>query len=152
VKLVFDTSVWVDHLRADALAGVIPALRGRFSLWFDSVASAELLGGCRSKAERRQVKKLLDPFRRARRVAHPLESDFLRAASAISRLRESGRTLKSPGAALLDGLIAAVCCRMGALVVTANVSDFELLALQMPLRVERFTTFRHRLLGQRLTP
>jgi predicted nucleic acid-binding protein len=142
VKLILDTSVWVDHLRTGALTEVIPQLRGRFSLSMESVARAELLGGCRSKRERLVVEKLVAPFERAGRILHPDASDFRRAATAISRLRESGKTLKNSGAALLDALIAAVACREGALLVTSNDGDFELLALKMPLRWESFSEFR----------
>ena len=144
MTLIFDTSVWIDHLRAGALTDIIPALRGRFSLSVESVVTAELVGGCRSKHERRVVEKLLVPFERAGRVLHPDRSDFHRAATANSRLRESGKTLKNPGAALLDGLIAAVACREGALLVTSNRSDFELLASKMPVRWELFSEFRSR--------
>lgn len=147
MKLIFDTSVWIDHLRAGALTDVIPALRGRFSVSIESVAMAELLGGCRSKRERRIVANVLSPFERAGRVWHPSTADFHRAATALSRLRESGKSLKNPGAALLDALIAAVACREGALLVTSNSSDFELLASKMPLRWQRFGEFRSAVLG-----
>lgn len=143
MKLLFDTSVWIEHLRKGALTDVIPALRGRYNLSMESVAVAELLGGCRSKRERRTVETLIAPFERAGRVFHPTASDFRRAAAAISRLRESGRTLKKPGAALLDGLIAAVAAREGARLVTSNRSDFELLSSQLPLQWESFAEFRH---------
>jgi hypothetical protein len=43
LNLLFDTSVWVEHLRRGALDGVIPLIRGRFILWFDSIAGAELV-------------------------------------------------------------------------------------------------------------
>jgi predicted nucleic acid-binding protein len=141
VKLLFDTSVWVDHLRQGSLAEVIPLLRGRYVLLIESVAIAELLGGCRSKRERNVIEKLCAPFKRAERVLHPEPGDFRRAALSLSRLRESGKTLKNPGAALLDGLIAAVASREGALLVTLNVGDFDLLGSQLPLRWQRFHDF-----------
>lgn len=147
MKLVLDTSVWVEHLRAGALVELMPMLRARFTLRLDSVTRAELIAGCRSKRERRIVERIAAPFERVGRILHPLEGDFARAATALSRLREVGRTLKNPGAALLDGLIAAVCCREGALLVTSNLGDFRLLALEMPLHMEAFAGFRNRLLA-----
>jgi predicted nucleic acid-binding protein len=145
VKLVFDTSVWVDHLRVGALEEVVPSLRGSFSLRFDSITATELRAGCRTKRERQIVGRLLRPFEGAHRVLHPLEADFMRAGAALSRLREGGRTLKNPGGALLDAMIAAVCCREGALLVTSNLSDFRMLSLELPLEVESFSAFRERL-------
>ena len=71
MKLIFDTSVWVAHLRSGALDAVVPTLRGRFWLWFDSVSVAELLAGARSKGERNLVTKLIRPFEKAGRIAHP---------------------------------------------------------------------------------
>ncbi len=135
MKLIFDTSVWIDHLRFGALDDIVPTLRGRFWLWFDSVAAAELLAGARSKVERTVVMKLLRPFEKAGRIAHPEPGDFRRAGLALGRLRQRGRTLKNPGGALLDGLIASLCARTGALLVTTNLRDFETLAEELPFRV-----------------
>lgn len=145
MKVLFDTSVWVEHLRRAALADVVPALRGKFSLWFDAVSAAELRAGCRSKLERSGVDRLLSPFEKADRLAVPEAADYVRAATALSRLREGGKTLKQPGGALLDALIAAVASRSGALLVTLNVDDFRMLADVLPLRVERLTDFATRL-------
>lgn len=145
MKLLFDTSVWVEHLRRDVLTPVIPALRGRFVLWLDAVSAAELRAGCRSKQERDHIGRLLSPFQKADRIAVPEGGDYVRAATTLSRLRETGRTLKQPGGALLDALIATVGSRMGALVITLNVDDFEKLAAFLPLNVESLSTFNARL-------
>jgi predicted nucleic acid-binding protein len=145
VRILFDTSVWVDHLRTGALDQIIPRLRGRFLLWMDAVSAAELLAGCRSRTERRAITKLLSPFQRAGRLARPEFSDFDKAAVALSRLREKGRTLKNPGGALLDGLIAAICCRVGGLLVTTNTRDFEALSLHLPLRFRTLDDLETRL-------
>lgn len=145
MKVVFDTSVWVEHLRLGSLDDVVPHLRGHFLLWMDSVSMAELLAGCRSKIERRVVTRMLAPFERAGRVAHPGRDDFRRAATALSRLRERGRSLRNPGGALLDALTATAAARLGALIVTNNLSDFDLLATELPVRVEGFRQFRESL-------
>lgn len=145
MKVLFDTSVWVEHLRRGALTEVIPALRGKLSLWLDAVSAAELRAGCRSKPERTGVDRLLSPFEKAGRLAVPEAHDYVRAATALSRLREGGKTLKKPGGALLDALIATVGARHGALLVTLNIDDFRMLAEELPLRVEAMTDFRMRL-------
>lgn len=141
MKLLFDSSVWVEHLRHGALVPIIPALRGRFSLWFDAVSAAELRAGCRSKRERDGVQSLLSPFEKAGRVATPEAADYTRAATALSRLREKGKTLRQPGGALLDALISTVGVRLGALVVTNNTGDFAMLASVQPLRVQSLGAF-----------
>jgi predicted nucleic acid-binding protein len=87
---------------------------------------------------------LLAPFEKVGRVAVPDARDYTRAGEALSRLRQRGKTLKRPGGALLDALIASVAVRQGALVVTMNVSDFALLAAELPVRVESLASFARR--------
>jgi predicted nucleic acid-binding protein len=145
MKLLFDTSVWVEHLRRAALADVIGKLRGRFVLMMDSVVAAELRAGCRSKSERGFVGRLLAPYEAAHRLLCPTAGDFERAALALSRLRERGRLPSGAKGALLDGLIATMAVREGALLVTHNAADFATLAHALPLRFEHFEEFRRRL-------
>jgi predicted nucleic acid-binding protein len=145
MKLLFDTSVWVEHLRHAVLTDIIGKLRGRFVLGMDVVVASELRAGCRSKAERNVVGKMLAPYEAAGRLLCPSSSDFERAALTLSRLRERGRYPSGAKGALLDGLIATIAVREGALLVTHNVSDFAALAKALPLRFEGFEDFRRRL-------
>jgi len=147
VRLLFDTSVWVEHLRHAALADLIGEIRGRFVLSCDAVTAAELRAGCRSKLERRVVARLLGPYERAGRLLCPSRDDFERAGLALSRLRERGRPVSGSKSSLLDALIAAIVVREGALLVTRNLSDFAKLATAMPLRAHGFDAFKHELLG-----
>jgi predicted nucleic acid-binding protein len=147
MKLFFDTSVWVEHLRHAALNDAIDGLRGRFVLSFHAVVAAELRAGCRSKHERRVIERLIAPYQRSGRLACPTLRDYERAAAALSRLRERGRLPSGAKASLLDALIAAVAAREGALLVTGNLADFAKLAEVLPLRVEGFDAFNRRLLS-----
>jgi predicted nucleic acid-binding protein len=143
--LLFDTSVWVEQLRTRALDPLFPSMRGKYLLELDAVVAAELIGGCRSKRERRVIDALRSPFERAGRLHCPERSDFVRASTALSRLRERGRSLSNPGAALLDGLIVSIACRQGALLVTCNVRDFSMLSEALPATIESFSDFSTRL-------
>src|SRR5262249_38429268 len=125
---------WIDHLRQGALADVVPRLRGRFWLWFHSVTVGELFAGARGKKDRAVIAKIIRPFEKAGRIAHPEARDFRRAGLALGRLRGRGRELSSPAGALLDGLLGATCARLGALLVTSNLRDFESLAKELPFR------------------
>ncbi len=145
MRLLLDTSVWVEHLRHDVLTPIIPALRGKFILGIDAVSAAELRAGCRSRSERQGVDRLLAPFEKAGRMAVPDAGDYVRAGEALSRLREHGKTLKRPAGALLDALIVAVGARLGALVVTVNAGDFALLSTELHVRAETFAAFTARL-------
>jgi len=141
LNLLFDTSVWVDDLRHGVLRFVLPRVRGRYFLWLDSVAAAELIAGCSTRQDKRVVSGLIAPFERAGRVVTPTQRDFVRAAEALSKLRGAGLTLKNPGAALLDALQAANAVRVGALLVTENVSDFRKLAKFLPVSISSFSDF-----------
>ena len=50
--------------------------------------------------------------------------------------------MKNPGAALLGALQAVNAARIGALLVTANVSDFVKLARYIPVSIQSFEEFR----------
>lgn len=150
MTLLFDTSVWVEHLRKAALDEIIGEIRGRFLLAMDAVAAAELRAGCRSKRERAIVARLLRPYERSGRLLCPIRGDFERASLALSRLRERGRLPSGSRSALLDAVIGAIAVRDGALLVTANLPDFSKLAEVMPLRVEGFASFTRRLLDRRV--
>ena len=147
MKLLLDTSVWVDHLRHGALDAVMPAVRGRFLLCLDVVAASELMAGCRTKKERRVITRLCEPHVRTGRLLSPTLGDFERAAIALSKLREKGRLPSGSKSALLDALIAQLAARDGALLVTNNVSDFVALSTVVPVRVESFDAFRRRVLS-----
>jgi predicted nucleic acid-binding protein len=146
VKVLFDSSVWVEHVRRAALDGLIEAMRGRCTLGLDAVVASELRAGCRSKRERQVVARLCAPYERSGRLLCPIQSDFERASLALSRLRERGQPPSGAKGALLDALIAALAARDGMLLVTINLSDFEKLARELPLHVESFELFKRRLL------
>lgn len=88
---------------------------------------------------------MLSPFERAARVVAPNYAEFCSAARALSKLRSSGNTLNNPGAALLDALQAADAVRIGALLVTENISDFKRLARHLPVSVQSLDEFKRRL-------
>jgi predicted nucleic acid-binding protein len=142
LNLLLDTSVWVDDLRHGALRFVLPAVRGKYFLWMDAVVISELLAGCSTRSERRTIDRLTAPFEGAGRVVTPHQRDFTRAGEALSKLRRAGITLRNPGGALLDALQAADAVRIGALLVTRNVSDFEKLAKVLPVSIQSFDAFR----------
>lgn len=136
MKLVFDTNVWIEHLRRNALASLLTSLRGKYQLSMDALVAGELIAGCRSRKERNIVSALLTPFSRANRVRAATAADLADAGRALSKLRERGATLSNPAGTLIDATIAVGAVRMGALLVSENVRDFEKLATVLPLRWE----------------
>jgi len=133
VNLVFDSNVWIEHVRANALADLLPLVRAKYQLRMDALVAAELAAGCRSARDRRKLDALLDPFVRTRRVRAPTAMDLAVAGGALSKLRERGISLGHAAAALIDAAIAVNTVRIGALLVTSNVKDFKKLAEVLPL-------------------
>lgn len=147
MKLVLDTNLWVEHLRRDALASLLPGLRGKYQLWMDALVAAELIAGCRSPSERRVVDALIAPFARADRVRAATATDLADGGRALSKLRERGIHLRNPAGALIDATIAVTTLRVGALLVSQNARDFEKLAEVLPLRWETLPAFSARITG-----
>lgn len=147
MKLLFDTSVWIEHLRRDALTPLLPLLRGSYQLWMDALVAAELIAGCRSPKERRVVDSLIAPFTRADRVRAATSRDIADAGRALSKLRQRGVTLANPAGALIDAIIALSAARLGALFVTEDARDFEKLATALPLRWEALSALSARTIG-----
>lgn len=146
MKLLFDTSVWIEHLRRDALSPLLPRLRGTYQLWMEALVAGELIAGCRSAKERRIVDALLAPFDRAGRVRAATGRDIAEAGRALSTLRQRGVTLVNPAGALIDSIIALSAIRLGALLVTDNARDFAKLATARPLRWETLSALTARTL------
>jgi len=147
LNVFFDTSIWIDHFRHDILSSLLPLARQRYLLWTDPVVIAEIMAGCRSRRERREAQAFASGF--GTRIASTGYADFIRAAEAISKLREKGVTLKSPGSSLMDALIAVDVRKIGALLVTHNLADFQRLRAYIPLTVESLDDFRRRLWSTR---
>jgi predicted nucleic acid-binding protein len=147
VKVLLDTSVWVEHLRHGVLDDLLQPMRGRYLLRLDVIVAAELRAGCRSKKESALVDMLCAPHERADRLLCPARGDFQRAAAALARLRGRGRPGNGGKGALLDALVVAIAARETALLVTGNVKDFLPLVGLMPVEVEAFESFRRRLLS-----
>ena len=145
MKLIFDSSAWIEHLRRNALAPVLPRLRGKYQLSMDALVAGELLAGCRSRRDRRIVDTLLAPFIRADRVRAATASDIADAGRALSKLRERGAGLAHPAGALIDSTIAVTSVRLGALLVSENARDFEKLATVLPLHWETLSDLSKRI-------
>jgi predicted nucleic acid-binding protein len=145
VKLIFDSNVWIEHLRRDALASLLPLLRGKYQLLMDALVAGELIAGCRSRKERRVVESLLGAFTRTERVRASSALEITDAGRALSKLREDGIALANSGGALIDAIIAVGALRSGALLVSENARDFDKLATVLPIRWETLSAFRFRL-------
>jgi predicted nucleic acid-binding protein len=118
VRIVLDSSVFIDHLRgnANARAAVSERVRSGDELWGIVVTRAEVLAGMRS-GERAETVRLLDGV-------SWLEIDVDIADDAGALARRFRRS--HPGLQLDDCLIAAGTRRLGASLLTQNVQHFPM--------------------------
>jgi predicted nucleic acid-binding protein len=140
VQVLFDTSVYVEVLRNGEFAR---GFRPRYArdlphTHFSAVVVQELLAGARTPWQRRQALALFEPFERVGRIAVPTYACWKEAGRILATLyeREPSARDKLRRGLLNDILIALTATRLGALVVTRNGDDFELIRRIKPFSLE----------------
>jgi len=138
-KYIFDTNIYIHCLQdrdfalrhADQYSRFLP------STYFSSVVAQELLVGCTDDLAVRRVQNFLLPFERVRRIVNPSYEDWKDAALVVVKIARRRPNLKSKKIALInDALIALSCRDIGAILVTLNLEDFEV--------IREFVRFRFR--------
>jgi len=127
--VVFDTNVYVAALREGVDGPAFARIRERAPRTFlASVVSAELWAGATDRAGRLAVRELADQFDRLGRVVTPDTRSWNLAGDVLGEMRRREPGLRAKIARLWnDALIALSARQIGALIVTDNVRDFELL-------------------------
>lgn len=126
--IVVDTSVWIDHFRDNGTAQVSvlrQALLQPGAVALTGVVRTELLRGA-AETEVPQLVTALDSVR----SEDLSDIDFDHAALLFRSARSAGNTVRN----VVDCLIAALCIRLDASLLHADV-DFNKLAAVSPLRV-----------------
>ncbi|MPZ91965.1 MAG: PIN domain-containing protein [Actinobacteria bacterium] len=117
--IVVDTSVLIDHLRADprAHAALSGALRARERLHGSTMTKVEVLAGMRDEEEEetRRLLNLLDWV--------PVTDPIAELAGELARAHLSSH----PGIDPVDYVIAATCEHLGAKLWTRNSKHFPML-------------------------
>jgi predicted nucleic acid-binding protein len=128
-RLVFDTSIYIAAIRGGLFSPTFRTLQDVLPRTFlASVVSAELLAGATTQAARRAVLDLTRWAHRVRRVVAPDAGAWERAGAILSEIRQEEPHLRSKIPTLWNDLLIALCARqVGAVVVTQNARDFELL-------------------------
>lgn len=129
--VVFDTSVFIDHLRTNKHKDRLLNLKGLIRN--SSVVLSELARGATSEAERDFVKRLA----KNHPVITPSEKNWTESGEILSRMYTDKGFLPEKLRSLhFDMLIALSARNYGATVVTANRSDFELIRGYKEFRLE----------------
>jgi predicted nucleic acid-binding protein len=129
--VIFDTSVFIDQLRAARHQAKFETITGLIRT--SSVVLAELWRGARGAAER----KFLRALERNHPVLTPTENNWLESGQLLSNLRiEKGFSAEKLRDLHFDVLIALTARFSGARLITSNRADFELIAKHVPVRLE----------------
>jgi len=128
---IVDSSVYIDHWERGAHRRALDDVRRTFIVRHSAVVLFELRRGARTREAERLVDAL---FRFARALWEPTATDWWEAGRLVRVVgdargwdRAKRRDFQN------DVLIGLTARRHGATVVTANRTDFELLAREVPL-------------------
>ena len=120
--IIFDTSVFIDHLRTNKYEGKILSVSGLVRN--SAVVLSELARGA-TKAEELTFIKTLS---RNHPILTPSEKNWLEAGEILSKVRrERGYGPEKLRDLHFDVLIALTARNYGATVITSNKADFELI-------------------------
>ncbi len=128
-RLVFDTSVYIAAIRGGLFSPASRTLQDKLPrTYLSSVVAAELLAGATNQEGRRAVAYFIRRAHRVARVVTPDAGSWERAGEHLGEIRRREPHLRSKIPTLWNDLLIALSGRqMGAMVVTQNARDFELL-------------------------
>jgi predicted nucleic acid-binding protein len=130
-KVLLDTNVFIDYLRADLYADWIFGGVNNIIRFLSSIVLMELRIGADTPRRQRAVDRIQAAFPRARLIA-PLPSLFDHAGRLFRTLHGNRSGLDDRLGPVNDLLIALTARQMGATVVTNNLDDFRQIARHLP--------------------
>jgi predicted nucleic acid-binding protein len=126
-KVLLDTNVFIDYLRADLYADWVFGGVSNTIRFLSSVVLMELRLGADTSRRRRAVDRIQAAFPTGRLIV-PLPILFDHAGRLFRALHGDGSGLDNRLGAVNDLLIALTARQMGATVVTSNIEDFKRIA------------------------
>jgi predicted nucleic acid-binding protein len=129
--VIFDTSIFIDHLRTGRHQGRIESVTGLIRT--SSVVLAELWRGATKPAER----KFLRALERNHLILTPTEKNWLESGEILGKIYAGTGFMPDKLRDLhFDVLIALTARSHGARLVTSNRSDFEMINRYRKLQLE----------------
>jgi predicted nucleic acid-binding protein len=130
-KVLLDTNVFIDYLRADLYADWIFGGVSNVIRFLSSVVLMELRVGADTARRHRAVDRIHAAFPTSRLIA-PLPSLFDHAGRLFRTLHGDGSGLDDRLGSVNDLLIALTARQIGATVLTSNLDDFRRIARHLP--------------------
>lgn len=136
--VVFDTSVYVTAIRNGLGSPAFQQLQDWLPrTYLASVVAAELRAGATDEAARRVVHQFARWAHRVGRIVTPSAATWERAGDVLGLIRVKEPPLRSKVPTLWNDLLIALSARqIGAMVVTSNAGDFELLRRYVRFELE----------------
>ncbi len=120
--IIFDTSIFIDHLRTNKFTDHFQNLNG--IIRNSSVVLSELLRGATREEEVRFVTTLVENHP----VFTPTEKNWIESGKILSKIsKDKGLSPEKLRDLHFDVLIALTGRNYGAIVITSNKTDFELI-------------------------
>jgi predicted nucleic acid-binding protein len=130
---ILDTNVYIGHWEQGLYEETIETIRQAYIIRHSAVVLSELRRGARTRKAERLVTAL---FRLARVCWEPTAADWWETGRLVRRIGDAeGWDRNKRREFQNDALIALTARRYGATVVTANISDFDLLARALRIHV-----------------
>lgn len=130
-KLLLDTNVFVDYLRAGLHADWVFGQIGDTIRFLSSVVLMEFRLGANTLRRKRAVDQIKAAFPKGRLIA-PVPQLFDDAGRLFRVLYGDGSGLADRLGPINDFLIALTARQIGAAVVTSNLKEFRQIASQLP--------------------
>jgi predicted nucleic acid-binding protein len=131
---VLDTNVYVDHWEKGLHERAVETIHAAFVVRHAAVVLSELRRGARTQQARRTVESL---HRIASEVWEPSASDWWEAGKLVRDIGDQQDwDIRKRREFQNDALLALTVRRHGALLVTSNRSDFQLLERRLGVQIQ----------------
>lgn len=134
-KHLIDSDLYIELIRTGKTLGIIQAIYERYParVYLSSVVAQELLSGAHTPNGRQNIRTLLSPFEKARRIATPRHRHWKETGLVLARLLRKRPDLKSKLPVLVNDCLLALTARsLGATLYTMNGRDFQLIRKLRP--------------------
>lgn len=135
MRCLLDTNIYFHtlHNRAYLARYRLALLRVTPQTFLSSVVRLELVQGARGDIARARVGKAVEPLERVGRVIAPTHSDWTQAGVIQGRVWDDYPSLRTK-TLQNDLLIVYTARRIGAIVITENTADFDVIRSYVPHR------------------
>ncbi|MBI4224501.1 MAG: PIN domain-containing protein [Deltaproteobacteria bacterium] len=126
-KIVLDTSVYIPLLRQGRQPGSIIQTRGS-TLYLSVVVAQELYAGAGDMRTQKALDRLFHVFKKNARLIVPREEEWIECGVVLAKIgKKYGFESVKKGRLVNDVLIALSCRQAGAVLLTANHKDFQII-------------------------